>query len=93
MAIILDRTQNSEPVNWIKAWDLAAGKPGTDSERYAKQPGDVIVYDPEGLGFENLLFSSEGLITYEHVIIDGRQYWLTLHYVVAHELIDPCPKC
>ena len=30
---ILDKTQNSEPVNWLKVLDLAAGKPGTDSER------------------------------------------------------------
>ena len=90
---ILEKTQNSEPVNWIKALDLAAGKPGTDSERYAKQPGDVIVYDPDDLGLENVLLSAEGFITHEQVVIDGRQYWLPWHYVVAHELIEPCPQC
>lgn len=90
---ILDKTQNSEPMNWIKALDLAVGRSGTDSERYAKQPGDVFVYDPDGLGLENLLLSKEGFITCEQVVIDGRQYWLPWHYVVSHKLIDPCPQC
>ena len=90
---ILTATQDSEPINWIKACDLAEGKPGTDIERYEKQPGDIIVYDPDGLGFENLLLSKGGYMTSEQVLIDGRHYWLPWHYVDAHKLIEPCPKC
>ena len=93
IAKILDATQDSESINWIKALDLAAGKSGTEIERYEKQPGDIIVYDPDGLGLENLLMSKPGYITYDQVFIDGRQYWLPWHYVIAHELIGPCPKC
>lgn len=90
---ILENTKGSEQLNWIRAWDLASGKPGTDYERYEKQPGDVIVYDPDGLGLENLLLNAKGSLTYEPVNIEGRQYWLPLYYVVAHKLIDPCPQC
>ena len=90
---ILHATQNCEPINWIKALDLAAGKPGTDIERYERRPGDVVIYDPDEIGFKNLLMSDQGYITYEEVFIDGRQYWLLWYYVGAHALIEPCPKC
>ena len=73
---ILNATHDSNAVNWIKALDLAAGEPGTETERYEKQPGDIIVYDPDGLGFENLLMSDQGSLTFEHVLIDRREYWL-----------------
>ena len=84
IAKILDATQDGESINSVKALDLAAGKPGTEIERYEKQPGEIIVYDPDGLGFGKLLMSELGFITYDQVFIDGRQYWLPWHYVIAH---------
>ncbi|MDE0029680.1 MAG: hypothetical protein OXU42_09815 [Deltaproteobacteria bacterium] len=90
---ILNATRDCEPINCLKALDLAAGKPGTDIKTYERQPGDTTVYDPDALGFENLLLSHQGYITYEQVVIDGRRYWLPWHYVAAHELIEPCPSC
>ena len=90
---ILNTTHDSNAINWIKALDLAKGKPGTEIELYEKQSGDIIVYDPDGLGFENLLMSDQGSLTFEHVLIDRREYWLPWHYVNAHKLIEPCPEC
>ena len=90
---ILNATRDSNAINWIKALDLAEGKPGTEIERYEKQPSDIIVYDPDGLGFEDLLMSDQGNLTLEHVLIDRREYWLPWHYVNGHKLIEPCPEC
>ena len=90
---ILDATHDSQVINCIKALDLAAGKPGTEIERYEKQPSDTLIYDPDGLGLENLLMSDQGNLTFEHVFIDDRKYWLPWCYVNAHRLIEPCPKC
>ena len=56
-------------------------------------PSETTIYDPDALGFENLLLSDEGYMTYEQVVIDGRLYWLPWHYIAAHELIEPCPSC
>lgn len=90
---ILDATRDCESINLLKALDLAAGKPGTDIETYKRQPSEVTIYDPDDIGFESLLLSDEGFITYEQVLIDGRQYWLPWYYIAAHELIESCPSC
>ena len=90
---VLSATDDNTAINCIRALDLAAGRPGTASERYEKQPGNVIVYDPDGLGFQNLLMSDQGALTFESIVIDGKQYWLPWHYVNAHKLIELCPKC
>ena len=90
---ILSATRGNKPINWIKALDLADGKPGDDTDRYEKQKGETTVYDPDGLGFEKLLKSKEGFLTFDAILIDGQQYWLPWHYVVSHQLIEPCPKC
>ena len=86
-------THDSKPINSIKAIDLARGKPGTDTERYEKQPGDTIIYDPDSIGFNDLLMGDKGNLTLESIRIDDQQYWLPWHYVEAHKLIEPCPKC
>ena len=90
---ILSATDDTRPINWIKVLDLAKGESGTDIERYEKQPGDITVYDPDGLGFENLLMGDQGNLTFESIVIDGQQYWLPWYYVGTHKLIEPCPKC
>lgn len=90
---ILDSTRDSTAINWLRAIDLAYGKPGTDLARYRKQPGDTVVYDPDDVGFGNLLVGDRGNLTFESILIDGRQYWLPWHYIVAHHLIEPCPRC
>ena len=90
---VLNATGDSRPINWIKALDLAKGNLGTEIERYEKQPGDITVYDPDVLGFENLLMGDQGNLTFESILIDGHQYWLPWYYVDAHNLIEPCPKC
>ena len=74
----MNATRDCEPINWLKALDLAAGKPGTDIETYERQPAEISIYDPDALGFENLLLSKEGFNTFEQIVIDGRQYWLPL---------------
>ena len=48
---ILSATHDNKAINWVKALDLAMGKPGTETERYEKQPGDIILYDPDGPRF------------------------------------------
>ena len=90
---ILAATRGSKPINWVKALDLADGKPGTDTDRYERQPAETIVYDPDGRGFEKLLKCEEGFLTYESILINGQQYWLPRYYVDAHKLIEPCPMC
>lgn len=90
---ILSETEESKPINWIRALDLAMGKSGTENANYERQPGDVIIYDPDNRGLGDLLLSDEGFITYEQVLIDSQQYWLPWYYIKAHNLIESCPKC
>jgi hypothetical protein len=47
--------ETAEPINWIRATDIAYGRDGDNEEAYARQPGDVRIYNPNGLPLSEIL--------------------------------------
>lgn len=93
---VIRACKQSKPINWIKATDIALGKPGDDDEVYGKQPGDVLIYNPEKRRLSDILFinkdASKGF-HFDAVLIDGVRYWIPWFYNVREKLITGCPKC
>ncbi|PYD32847.1 hypothetical protein DND58_05575 [Pseudomonas syringae pv. pisi] len=96
--------QTAEPINWIKATDLAYGRPGDNIEAYQKQPGDVRIYNPEGL------LLSDILVVDKKVILDGKEaitkvlafdsikscglnIYIPCYYQIKEDLVQGCSKC
>jgi hypothetical protein len=53
--------RKAEPINWIKATDIANGLP-INEEVYLRQPGDVRIYNPEGLPLSQILLQDDMLM-------------------------------
>lgn len=87
-------------INWIRANDLGLGKAGNDEAAYARQPGDVRIYNPDGLPLTDILFRVSHLngravssIDYDMIEAGGMSIWLPRYYAVKQEMITGCPKC
>lgn len=95
---IIDTCSSSEPINWIKAIDIAYGKPGDNEEAYEKQPGDVLIYNPDKLELCEILTyqTSHGFsaLAYDMLIIEGRHYMVPYFYSLKENFVSiGCPKC
>ncbi|WP_162627242.1 DUF6602 domain-containing protein [Aeromonas media] len=95
---IIDTCSSSEPINWIKAIDIAYGKPGDNEEAYEKQPGNVLIYNPDKLELCEILTyqTSHGFsaLAYDMLIIEGRYYMVPYVYSLKENLVSiGCPKC
>ena len=99
--------KTAEKINWIRAMDLAYGKPGNDWAAYEKQPGDVIIYNPESLPL-NLILLKDGMfllpngtersmpsLAFDQIIIHNERIsiYLPYYYEIAKKLLEPCPHC
>ncbi|MBC2580853.1 hypothetical protein [Clostridium sp. DJ247] len=92
---IVSECKNEKSINWLKAIDIAYGD-ALDEERYAKQPRNVKIYNPEKLELSQILIDEEGLyqgLLFEDIIIDGVNYWVPYYYALKEKLIKYCPKC
>ncbi|SER40246.1 Uncharacterised protein [Pseudomonas luteola] len=96
--------QTAEPINWIKATDLAYGKPGDNTEAYVRQPGDVRIYNPEGLPLTDILvadkevmFDGKEVITkvlaFDSIKSCGLDIFIPYYYQLKEDLVQGCPKC
>lgn len=87
--------RKAEPINWIKATDIAFGKPGDDEASYTRQPGDVRIYNPDNLPLSEILTSAEhpGALTFDQISTAGMVLFVPYHYSVKEGLISTCPKC
>ncbi|MFN3769387.1 MAG: DUF6602 domain-containing protein [Ectopseudomonas guguanensis] len=101
---IITWCQTAEPINWIKANDIAYGKAGDDFEAYARQPGDVRIYNPENLPLTEILvhdapFLHEGkeiigkALSYDVISSEGLMIFIPYYYQVTEQLVQSCPKC
>lgn len=96
--------QTAEPINWIKATDLAYGKPGDNNEAYERQPGDVRIYNPEDLPLSDILvtdkeFTFEGkeiitkALSFDTITSCGLNIFIPYYYQVTEDLVQGCSKC
>lgn len=96
--------QAAEPINWIKATDLAYGKPGDNIEAYERQPGDVRIYNPEGLPLSDILVADKELtfegkeiitkvLSFDTIISCGLNIFIPYYYQITEDLVQGCAKC
>lgn len=101
---VIDWCKSVEPINWIRATDIAYGKPGDNIEAYEKQPGDVWIYNPDALPLPDILvadspFMREGeqviakALAFDSIETAGMTIWIPYVYEVRDGIINSCPKC
>ncbi|ASG66075.1 hypothetical protein CEW91_07900 [Idiomarina piscisalsi] len=93
---IIDTCDGQDTINWIKALDIAYGRPDDNIEAYERQPGEVHIYNPDDEELKDILvFPNEphGL-AYDSVSIEGKTYWVPYAYSIRDNLVViECPKC
>jgi hypothetical protein len=90
---IIEFCRNTEPINWVKALELARGLSGDNEAAYSRQPGEVKIYNPDNKPLKELLQLPEDRITYDDLVIDGVSVWVPYFYSQRDGLIGSCPKC
>lgn len=90
---IIEVCSQTEPINWVKATDLAFGRPGDNIAAYERQPGDVRIYNPEQWPLNQILIHEDGTIAYEMIRTSGMVCLLPWVYLIRDKLIEDCPKC
>lgn len=87
-------------INWIRANDLGMGHPGDNEAAYARQPGDVRIYNPDGLPLPDILYRQSlfdgrevKTIDYDIVEVGGMSIFVPRHYTEAEGIITGCPTC
>jgi len=104
LAHIIDWCQTAEPINWIKATDLAYGKTGDNTRAYERQPGDVRIYNPKNLPLSEILiadrqFTRDGkevtvkALAFDCITSNGINIYIPYYYQIAENLIEGCAKC
>ncbi|HEV7248836.1 MAG TPA: DUF6602 domain-containing protein [Shinella sp.] len=89
---IVQYARSAERINWIRAMDIAAGKPQNE-EMYENQQEFVRIYNPNNLPFSDILIDEGGGMMVEMIDVEGMRVWLPWHYLKTEMLIEPCPKC
>lgn len=102
---LIDWCSHTTPINWIRATDIACGKPGYDTEAYTRQPGDVRIYNPENLPLSDILArditmkdKTKGDLTVKALAFDaiqcaGMTIYIPYYYSAKEQIINGCPKC
>lgn len=96
--------EKSKPTNWIRAIDIAYGRPGDNEEAYKRQPGEVLIYNPNDLPLSDVLVmdqkmnSESGVVAikrnaFDAIRSDGLTFWIPYYYQISEDLISTCPKC
>lgn len=97
---IMEYVLKVEPLNWIKAIDIAYGKPGDNVEQYKRQPEETRIYNPENLPLSQILLMDSKLsggtvksLAYDSIICNRMQVWIPYYYSNKYEIMEPCKKC
>ncbi|MEW5289832.1 DUF6602 domain-containing protein [Erwinia papayae] len=96
--------EKAEPINWVKATDIAYGNAGDNDETYKRQPGSVIIYNPEDLPLSDILVADKKMIVdgneiltkvlaYDSIKSSGMNILIPYYYQFTEMLIQHCPKC
>ena len=94
---ILASCEQDEPINWVKANEIAYGGDGTNEEAYKRQPGMCKIYNPDNLALSKILRADNqgmAVVAYDTLSIDGGYYLVPYVYSIRDNLvITKCPKC
>jgi hypothetical protein len=97
---IVEWCRKSEPMNWIQATEIAYGNPGDNHEAYARQPGDVLIYNPENLPLSAVLVTDSDyndgkikVLAFDSVNTSGMIIYVPYYYSIVENLISGCPQC
>ena len=96
--------QMAEPINFIKATELAYGHAGDNTEAYENQPGDVRIYNPENLPLTKILVRdadsyyqgrliSKTALAFDIIESSGLNMCIPYYYQIKEELVKGCPQC
>jgi hypothetical protein len=90
----------TEPINWIKAIDIAYGRPGDNTEAYERQPCDVRIYNPDNFPLSEVLLADQKWgdatvkgLAFDQVRCRGMVTLIPYYYAVTQCLISGCPAC
>lgn len=101
---VIEWCKFAEPINWIRATDLAYGKAGDNTEAYLRQPGEVRIYNPGSLPLPDILlmdspFVSDGKqvimksLAFDAIETAGMHIWIPYYYELERGIVNFCPKC
>ena len=96
--------KGAESIHWIRATETAYGQPEGNAEAYARQPGDVRIYNPERLPLSEILVMDRSVkhdgneVTikvnaFDGIRTAGMEIWIPYYYEVKEQLINLCPRC
>jgi len=102
--LLISWCQTAEPINWVKATDLAYGYAGDNYEKYDRQPSNVIIYNPECLPLSDILVTNRKVIfegkemlttvlAYDAIKSGGMNIFIPYYYQIKEDLVQGCPKC
>jgi hypothetical protein len=97
---VIDWCKNAEAISWVKATDIAYGKPGDNAEAYARQPGDVRIYNPENLPLTDILVMDKDygdkrikVLAFDQIQSAGMLIYVPYYYSITEGIISGCPEC
>jgi hypothetical protein len=97
---VVDWCRVTTPINWIKAIDIACGRPGDNFAAYERQPLDVFIYNPRNFPLKDILFAETDLDgrktmvnAFDSIETEGMTVYVPLAYTELEDLISGCPKC
>ena len=101
---VIEWCKTATPINWVRATDLAFGKPGDNWEAYKRQPTEVRIYNPRDIPLSDLILMDAPMMHEGREVIlksfavdsietDGMTIWIPYIYELEQEIINTCPKC
>lgn len=93
LKMIFESASNAEPINFLKALDIAQGGQGVDFQSYQQQPSLVNIYNPENLELKDLLMDENGSLSFENILVEDLNILVPYYYISKENLFNDCPKC
>ncbi|MBU9309848.1 DUF6602 domain-containing protein [Burkholderia multivorans] len=101
---VIEWCKSAEPINWVRATDIACGKPGDNWEAYKRQNAEVRIYNPRGIPLSDLIMADTMVrydgkdavvksIAYDSIETSGLIIWIPYIYEIEEGIINFCPKC
>jgi len=101
---IISWCEGAEKINWVKAMDLAYGRPTDNIKAYELQAGEVTIYNPCGLPLSDILLMDRKCsingeeLTTKALACDSIEtcnliILIPYYYMVKDQLLQGCTKC
>jgi hypothetical protein len=96
--------KSATPINWVRAIDIANGKPGDNWEAYERQNVDVRIYNPRSIPLPDLILMDSKMMcdgnevttksfAFDSIDTAGMIVWIPYRYEIEEGIINSCPKC